>query len=125
MDLSDRLSLILLENNLKQKELADLIAVSDGYISALITRRNGNLSNALANLIEAKLGYSSQWVLYGIGEKMKDFGEYQHLSDGHKRAMLQLQKLSDEQALAVLAFIDSLEKIEAIYSKKENNRWIP
>jgi hypothetical protein len=42
---------------------------------------------------------------------MKNVGKNNNLSDEHKRAIMQLEKMSDEQVFAVLAFIDSLEKI--------------
>ena len=119
MELSERISLIIKENKLKQKELASLLGVTDSYISALFSGRNTRLSPALANLIEEKLGYRAQWVLTGEGTKLKQVSKSPNLSDEHQRAIMQLEKMTDEQLRAILAFIDSLEKIETIFSKTD------
>lgn len=112
MNLSERIRLILKENHLKQKELAKEIGVTESYISALINCRNDNISQALATLIEEKYGYNSSWILDGIEPKMKMVGKNPTLSDIHKKAILQIEKLSPEQIKAVLAFVKSLEEIE-------------
>lgn len=116
MELKERIALIIKENQLKQKELAATIGVTESYISTLLSGRNQNLSISLANLIEEKLGYNSQWILTGEGAKLKYVGKSQNLSDEHKRAIMQVEKMTDEQIRAVLAFIDSLEKIELSFS---------
>lgn len=118
MLLKDRVSIIIKENKLKQKEFAAIIGVTESYISAILSGRNANLSVALANLIEEKLGYSSQWVLTGDGNKLKQVSKNQNLSDEHRRAIMQLEKMPDEQVRAVLAFIDSLEKVESAFKEK-------
>ena len=81
-------------------------------ISAILNGRNNNVSMALATLIEEKYGYSSAWVLDGIEPKLKVAGKNRTLSDIHKKAILQIEKLSPEQIKAVLAFIKSLEEVE-------------
>ena len=43
---------------------------------------------------------------------MKMVGKNPTLSDIHKKAILQIEKLSPEQIKAVLAFVKSLEEIE-------------
>ena len=65
MSLSERIRMILKENHLKQKELARELGVTESYISAILNRRNTNVSQALATLIEEKYGYNSQWILNG------------------------------------------------------------
>ena len=119
MALNERISLMLRENALKQKELASLLGVTDSYISLLLSGRSIRLSTALANLIEEKLGYRARWVLTGEGTKLKQVSKNPTLSDEHQRAMMQLEKMTDEQLRAILAFIDSLEKIETIFSKND------
>lgn len=112
MNLSERIRLILKENHLKQKELAKEIGVTESYISALTNGRNGNISQALATLIEEKYGYNSLWVLDGAEPKLKMVGKNHTLSNIHKKAILQIEKLSPAQIKAVLAFVKSLEEVE-------------
>jgi transcriptional regulator with XRE-family HTH domain len=120
MELNERIALIIKENHLKQKELAALIGVTESYISTLLSGRNKKISNSVANLIEEKLGYNAQWLLFGTGEKLKQISKNPNLSEEHRRAIMQLEKMPDDQIKAVLAFIDSLEKIESAFSDKEN-----
>lgn len=112
MNLSERIRLILKENHLKQKEFAKEIGVTESYISAILNGRNNNISMALATLIEEKYGYSSVWILDGTEPKIKVAGKNRTLSDIHKRAILQIERLSPEQIKAVLAFVKSLEEVE-------------
>lgn len=115
VDLSDRIRIILSENNLKQKELANTIGVTESYISAIINRRtSNNLSQSLAKLIEEKYGYNSQWILLGIEPKLRQTSNKPLLSDLHKKAIMHIEKMDNEQIKAVLAFMDSLEEIEKI-----------
>lgn len=112
MNLRERISIVLKENHLKQKELAKEIGVTESYISAIINGRNLNISQALATLIEEKYGYNSSWILDGTEPKLKAVGKNRTLSDIHKKAILQIEKLSPEQIKAVLAFVKSLEEVE-------------
>ena len=112
MNLSERIRLLLDENNLKQKDLAKEIGVTESYISALLNGRNSNISQALATLIEEKYGYSNSWILYGTEPKLKMVGKNKTLSDIHKKAILQIEKLNPGQIKAVLAFVKALEEIE-------------
>lgn len=120
MELNERISLIIKENNLKQKELAAIIGVTESYISALLNKRNINPSQSFANLIEEKLGYSAQWVLTGADPKYKQISKHPNISDIHRKVIFQLEKMPDEQVKAVLAFIDSLEKVESAFKDKES-----
>lgn len=112
MNLSERIRLILNENHLKQKDLSGEIGVTESYISALLNGRNSNMSQALATLIEEKYGYNSAWILYGTEPKLKVLGKNKTLSDIHKKAILQIEKLNPVQIKAVLAFVKALEEIE-------------
>lgn len=111
MDLSERIRMILKENHLKQKELANELGVTESYISAILNHRNTNISQALATLIEEKYGYNRQWVLDGSEPKLKVAGKNRTLSDIHQRAILQIERLNSEQIRAVLAFIKYLEEM--------------
>lgn len=112
LNLSERIRLILKENHLKQKDLATELGVTESYISAILNGRNSNVSQALATLIEEKYGYSSSWIMDGAEPKLKVKGKNRTLSDIHKRAILQIEKLSPQQIEAVLAFIKFLEDAE-------------
>lgn len=118
MELKERIALIIKENHLKQKELAAIIGVTESYISTLLSGRNANVSTAVANLIEEKLGYNAQWVLADAEPKYKKVSDYRNISEIHRRVMLRLEKMNNEQIRAVLAFIDSLEKIESIFKEE-------
>lgn len=109
MNQCDRIRLILQENQLKQKQLAAEIGVTESYISKLLKDPSIHLSQSLAALIEEKFGYSAGWVLSGSAPKRK---EGPGLSALHRRALARLEKMSDEQVRAVLAFINSLDDIE-------------
>lgn len=112
MNLSDRVKIILKENKLKQKDLANEIGVTESYISAIVNERNTKLSQSLATLIEEKYGYSMEWVLNGQEPKLKQVSKNKFLSPMHQKALTQLEKMSDEQVKAVLAFINSLDEVE-------------
>ena len=112
MELKERISAIIKENHLKQKELASLIGVTESYISTLLSGRNQNISVSVAKLLEEKLGYNAQWLLSGEDPKYKQLSASPDISDAHRQALLQLEKMSDREIEAVLAFINSLEEIE-------------
>lgn len=116
MELKDRISIIIKENHLKQKELAALMGVTESYVSTLLSGRNKNISVSVANLIEEKLGYSAHWLLTGEEPKCKQISRNPNLSNIHRRVILQLEEMNDEQIKAVLAFINSLDDIEKTFS---------
>lgn len=120
MNLSERIKLILKENNLKQKELASEIGVSESYISMLLKKPDINLSNSLAALIEEKYGYNASWVLYGTEPKLKQVSKNKSLSEIHQKALAQLEKMNDEQVKAVIAFINCLDEVENLFPVHKN-----
>ena len=120
MELNERIALIVSENQLKQKELAAIIGVTESYISALLNKRNIKPSQTFANIIEEKLGYSAAWVLSGDEPKFKSAAHKPDMSDVHSRLLVALEKMPDNQARAVMAFMNSLEKVEAIFKETDN-----
>lgn len=113
MELKERIAVIIEENHLKQKELATIMGVTESYVSTLLSgRRSVNLSTSVANLIEEKLGYNAQWILTGEEPKYKKVSKNPNISDTHRHVIMQLEKMSDAQVRAVLAFINSLDEIE-------------
>lgn len=119
MEFKERIALIIKENSLKQKDLAAIMGVTESYISALLSGRSKNLSIPLANLIEEKLGYSAQWILTGQGPKFKRVSDDPTLSSIHKKAIRLLENLPDDQVLATIAFMDSLEKLKNLLTDED------
>lgn len=115
MNLSERIKLILQENNLKQKELASELGVSESYISMMLKKPDINLSNSLAALIEEKYGYNADWVLNGTEPKLKQISKNRTLSEIHQKALAQLEKMNDQQVKAVIAFINCLDEVEELF----------
>ncbi|EET62378.1 hypothetical protein BRYFOR_05413 [Marvinbryantia formatexigens DSM 14469] len=121
MNQCDRIKLILQENNLKQKQLATEIGVSESYISMLLKKPKINLSQSLATLIEEKYGYNAEWILNGTEPKLKQISKNKTLSALHQKALSQLEKMNDDQIKAVLAFINALDDVEkALCSSSES-----
>jgi transcriptional regulator with XRE-family HTH domain len=111
VELKERIATIVKENHLKQKELAALMGVTESYVSTLMSGRNQNVSISVANLIEEKLGYNAQWVLTGEEPKYKQLSKNPDISDIHRRVIMQIEKMSDSEVKAVLAFVDTLESL--------------
>lgn len=116
MNQCDRIKLILKENKLKQKQLAAEIGVTESYISKLIKEPDIRLSQPVAAMIEQKYGYSADWVLTGVEPKLKQISKNRALSELHQKALIELEKMNGEQIKAVLAFINSLDEIEKIFT---------
>lgn len=112
MNQCDRIRQILKENNLKQKQFASAIGVTESYISKLLKKPDIRLSQSLAVLIEEKYGYNAEWILNGTEPKLRQISKNTSLSEAHQKALAQLEKMNDEQVKAVLAFINSLDELE-------------
>ena len=119
LELKERIALILDENQLKQKQLADIMGVTESYVSTLRSGRNENVSNAVASLIEEKLGYSARWLIADEEPKYKQLSKSPNISNVHRKVILLLEKMPEEQIMAVLAFIESLEKVASIIKIKK------
>lgn len=115
--LKDRIALIIKENQLKQKDLSTIMGVSESYVSTLLSGRNKNLSTSVAKLIEEKLGYNSKWILSGDEPKLKHVGNATNITDAHKKAIMLIEKMPVVQVKAVMAFMDSLDKIENTFKE--------
>lgn len=109
MELKERLQLILDEQHIKQKDLANTIKVTESYISNMLSGKRSNLSEALALLIEQAYGYSSQWILTGKGERYATQSNIPELSPTKRRLIAEIEKMSEPELDAVKVFIDSLD----------------
>lgn len=117
MDQCDRIRSILQENGLKQRQFAAAVGVTDSYISKLLKDPTIHISRSLAALIEEKYGYTTDWVMNGTEPKRKPRSKNKELSGLHQQALAKLEKMSDEQVKAVLAFIHSLDEVERSLTK--------
>lgn len=109
MELKDRIQLILSEQHIKQKDLANAIKVTEGYISNMLKGKRCNISEALALLIEQAYGYSAQWVLTGEGDCYVSKSGASDLSPTKKRLIAEIEKMSEPELDAIKVFIDSLD----------------
>lgn len=106
--LATRIKEVCRETGLKQKDLAERLGVTPAFISALVTGRNKAISLPLAECFETKLGYNKDWILTGTDPKMKTLSKTPGLTETHQRAIAAVERLTEEQARAVLAFINYL-----------------
>ncbi len=112
MTLGDRLRIILKERNVKQVEFAKVLGVSANYVSLLISGKRGPISDTLAKLIEETYGYSAQWVMNGEGEKLSS----PSLSATKIEFLKKIQKMPDDEIIALLAFANSLENVKQSFN---------
>lgn len=116
MTLGDRLRIILKERNIKQVEFAKVLGVSANYVNLLISGKRGPISDTLAKLIEETYGYSAQWVMNGEGEKLSS----PSLSATKIEFLKKIQKMPDDEIIALLAFANSLESVKQSFNITEN-----
>ena len=107
MNLPDRIRLIISENDLKQKEFARSINVTESYISKLLRGESG-LSKSTANLIEERYGYSVNWIFDGIEPKMSKKSKMKDLNPMQRKLISEIEKMDERDLVAVRAFIYSL-----------------
>ena len=107
LTLGDRLKQIIKDQSLKKYTFADSLGVTPSYISLLLKGEKTNISNTLAKLIEEKYGYSLKWIIYGEGEKYKNFD----LTDKKKELIKKINKMTDHEINSLIAFILTLKKI--------------
>lgn len=112
MTLGDRLRIILKERNIKQVEFAKVLGVSANYVNLLISGKRGPISDTLAKLIEETYGYSAQWVMNGEGEKLSS----PSLSATKIEFLKKIQKMPDDEIIALLAFANSLENVKQSFN---------
>lgn len=111
MELKDRIATVIKDNNLKQRELAALIGVTESYISTLLSGRSKNISVTIATLLEEKLGYNAQWLLSGEEPKYKKMSKNPNISEVHRLVIRHLETMRENEVAAVLAFINSLDDV--------------
>lgn len=116
MELKDRLQLIIDEQHLKQKDLANSIKVSESYVSNMLKGKRSNISESLAMLLEQSYGYSAKWILTGEGERYITQSNIPELSSTKKRLISEIEKMSESELDAVKVFIDSLDEYKKAFN---------
>lgn len=107
MTLGERLQTILKERKIKQVEFAKTLGISANYVNLIANDKKSIISDTLAKLIEESYGYSAQWLLEGTGEKLSE----NKLTAEKAEAIKKVQKMSDEEVRAVLAFVNTLNSL--------------
>lgn len=105
MTLGQRIQTILKERNIKQVEFAKALGISANYVNLIANDKKDTISDTLAKLIEETYGYSAQWVLDGVGDKLSANELTTEKADILKR----IQKMSDGEVHAVLTFLNTLD----------------
>lgn len=108
MTLGQRLKMVLTERGIKQVEFARALGISANYVNLLVNNKKDTISETLAKLIEETYGFSAEWVLTGIGEKYSAIGTSAEKAEVLKK----IQRMSDCEVRAVLAFVNSLESLK-------------
>jgi transcriptional regulator with XRE-family HTH domain len=117
MVLADRIQTILTEKGLNQRQFAESIFATDGYVSRLLNKDIG-MSNSTAMLIEKVHGYSKEWVLHGTGPKMLKNGGEQGLTALQKEIIAEIERMTDDELFFVAVYIEAVKKKKALEKKR-------
>jgi transcriptional regulator with XRE-family HTH domain len=120
MVLADRIQTILTEKSLNQRQFAESVYATPGYISRLLNGHMG-MSNSTAMLIEKVHGYAKDWVLHGTGPKMLKNGAAQGLTTLQKEIIAEIERMSDDELFFVAVYIEAVKKKKALERKKAAN----
>lgn len=108
MTLGQRFKTILEERGVKQVQFAKVLGISANYVNLLVNDKKDTISETLAKLIEETYGFSAEWVLTGMGKKYSAAGTSAEKAEVLKK----IQRMSDGEVRAVLAFVNSLESLK-------------
>ena len=112
MTLGERIQTILKERSIKQVEFAKVLGISANYVNLLVNDKKTKISDTLAKLIEETYGYSAEWLLEGVGERFSDTS----VSASKTEILKRIQKMSDSEIKATLAFVKTLESVNKDFS---------
>ena len=115
MTLSDRICAILREQNLNQRQFAESIFVTEGYVSRVLKSGLG-MSRSTASLIESVHGYSKDWILQG-SEPKKVERETKELSCLQKKIIAEIELMSDDELFFIFTYIETLKKKKKVHGK--------
>ncbi len=108
MTLGQRLRTVLAERGVKQVEFAKALGISANYANLIVNDKKSTISETLAKLMEETYGFSAEWILSGTGEKYSVNG----ISAEKAEVLKKIQRMSDGEVRAVLAFVNSLESLK-------------
>jgi transcriptional regulator with XRE-family HTH domain len=111
--LPDRILLILEEKHLNQKQFAESIYVTKGYISRLLKNYIG-MSNSTAMLIEKIHGYAKDWILHGTGPKLLNAGEIKELTPVQRKIIAEIELMTDDELFFIATYIEAVKKKKAL-----------
>lgn len=107
MTLGQRVKLVLKEQKIKQIDFAKTLGISANYVNLIVNDKKHTISDTLAKLIEETYGYSAQWILDETGDKLSR----NDLTSEKTEILKKIQKMSDSEVKAVLAFVNTLDSI--------------
>jgi transcriptional regulator with XRE-family HTH domain len=116
MALADRIQTILKEKGLNQRQFAESIFATSGYISRLLSSDMG-MSNSTAMLIEKIHGYSKEWVLHGTEPKLLKNGGGQGLTALQRELIAEIERMTDDELFFVAAYIEAVKKKKKLEQK--------
>ncbi|MDR0433510.1 MAG: LuxR C-terminal-related transcriptional regulator [Gracilibacteraceae bacterium] len=106
--LSERIALILREQQLKNVDFAGVLGISANYVSLLVNGRKKMVSQPLARLIETTYGYRAEWVLTG-----KEPVRLDTLQGLQERTVEKIMRMDSDELRAVAAYIRALDDVRA------------
>jgi transcriptional regulator with XRE-family HTH domain len=117
MVLADRIQTILREMGLNQRQFAESIFATEGYVSRLLGDHIG-MSNSTARLIEKVHGYAKDWVLHGTGPKTLPNVEIRELTPLQRTIIEEIERMTDDELFFVITYIEAVKKKKALDLKK-------
>ena len=113
MTIGERIKVILEEKQLKQVDFAKKLGISANYVNLLVNNKKDSISETLAKLIEETYGYSSAWIISGIEPKLI----CNDISYLKAETINKIKRMSDDEILAILAFVNSFDEIKKLNKK--------
>jgi transcriptional regulator with XRE-family HTH domain len=109
MLISERIQTIIDEKHLNQKQFAESVFVTGGYVSRILKNDIG-MSNSQALLIERVHGYAKEWILTGKGPKRVPKSAEIGLTVLQKQIISDIELMTDEELSIIAAYIEALKR---------------
>lgn len=115
MTLGERIRTIVNEKGISQVQFANEVGITVNYMNSIVNGRAKNISTRLAQVIEQKYGYSSEWILKETGAKYV----YNNLTPMQIDIMKRVEKMTKAEVAAVYTFASSLHSIVTAMKNEE------
>jgi len=113
MNFAKRILYIIQEEQITKRKFAEILGVTESYISTLTSGRRHHLSNSLAELIEAKFGYSKSWILEGK-EPIRSTKDI----DSLKTELIEvLDDFTQEEIDSMIVFLKNIDGLRNLLTK--------